>query len=203
MVSEIRIYVEGGGDGSDSKAAVRRGFGQFLDPVRQLARNRRCRWQIVACGGRNAAFDAFKTALREHRDAFNILLVDAEGPVSSPPWAHVCARDGWDRPNAEEDQCHLMVQAVEAWLIADPEALSEFYGQGFHAQSLPARHDVESVERRDLVAALERATRSTSKGAYHKIEHCPKILARLGQSAVRSRAPHCARLFQTIERLVG
>jgi hypothetical protein len=203
MVKEIRIYVEGGGDGSESKAAVQRGFGQFLHPLRQRARVRRIRWQVVACGGRNAAFDAFKTALRIHPAAFNILLVDAEGFVAAKPWHHLSVSDGWQAPPVDPDQCHLMVQAVEAWLIADPKALADFYGQGFHARSLPARHDVESVDRRDLVPALEQATRNTSKGTYHKIEHCPKILARLDQNAVRSRAPHCDRLFHTVERLVG
>jgi hypothetical protein len=95
MVSEIRIYVEGGGDGSESKAAIRQGFGQFLDPLRQLARSRRIRWQVVACGGRNSAFDDFKTALGSHEDAFNLLLVDSEAPVSQPPWDHLLVRDGW------------------------------------------------------------------------------------------------------------
>lgn len=109
MVSEIWIYVEGGGDGSESKAAIRQGFGRFFDPLRQLARSRRIGWRVVACGGRNAAFDDFKTALKTalktHGDAFNLLLVDSEAPVSRTPWAHLLARDGWPRPAAGDEHC--------------------------------------------------------------------------------------------------
>ena len=131
MVSEIRIYAEGGGNGSESKAAIRQGFGQFFDPLRHLAQSHRIRWQVVACGGRNAAFDNFKIALRTHGEAFNVLLVDAETPVSRTPWAHLLARDGWQSPPVDDEQCHLMTQCIEAWLLADRGALRKFYGAGF------------------------------------------------------------------------
>ena len=203
MVSEIRLYLEGGGDGSESKAAIRQGFGQFLDPLRQLARARRIRWQVVACGGRNAAFDMFKTALGIHRGAFNILLVDAEGPVSQTPWTHLLTRDGWARPTAGDEQCHLMVQCVEAWLVADRETLREFYGQGFNEHALPANINVEAVDRRDLESGLARATKDTSKGRYHKIHHCSLLLAQLKTTIVRSKATYCDRLFTTLASHMG
>ncbi len=43
MVSEIRIYIEG-------DPALRPGFGQFLDRVRSMAREKRIRWDIILCG---------------------------------------------------------------------------------------------------------------------------------------------------------
>ena len=193
MVSEIRIYVEGGGNGSESKAAIRQGFGQFLEPMRQLAQSYRIRWQVVACGGRNAAFDNFKTALRTHGEAFNVLLVDSEAPVTQTPWAHLLARDGWASPPAGDEQCHLMTQCVEAWLVADRDALRKFYGVGFNKRALPANINVEAVDKRDLESGLERATRNTSKGRYHKIRHCSELLARLDPTTVRSKATHCNR----------
>jgi hypothetical protein len=198
MVSEIRIYIEGGGDGSESKAAIRRGFGQFLDPLRRQAQSRRIRWQVVACGGRNAAFDNFKTALTTHKDAFNLLLVDSEAPVSKTPWAHLLARDGWATPGVGDEQCHLMTQCVEAWVAADRNALLDFYGQGFNENALPAQINVEAVDKKDLASGLERATKYTSKGRYHKIHHCSKLLARLNPDTVRSRATYCNRLFSTL-----
>ncbi len=96
MVSEVRIYVEGGGDGAYGKAQIRGGFGQFLrDPAAQ-ARNKRIRWSVIACGSRNDTFDDFKEALRTHPDAFNVLLVDSEGSVAVglPPWQHLLRRPG-------------------------------------------------------------------------------------------------------------
>ena len=96
MVREIRIYVEGGGDRSDTRAAIREGFSNFLQPLRQLARDRKIGWFITACGSRNAAFDNFKTAMASHPDAFLVLLVDSEAPIIKGPWNHLGVRDGWD-----------------------------------------------------------------------------------------------------------
>lgn len=200
VVSEIRIYVEGGGDASDGKAAIREGFNQFLSPLRELAKQKRIRWKIIACGGRDAAFDGFKTALRQHSEAFNVLLVDAEGPVHSSPWEHLATRDGWKTPEGCSDEhCHLMVQTVEAWLIADRETLERYYGQNFHCGSLPAANNVEAIPKDRLEPSLTQATKDTRKGRYHKIRHCSELLRQLDNGRVRERAPHCERLFAVLE----
>lgn len=196
-MTEIRVYVEGGGDGKDTKAAFRAGFSRFLN--RGLPRNVR----IIACGSRNSALADFATALRSHPEAICLLLVDGEGPVEHEPWEHLAARDRWQRPpDAAEEHCHLMVQTVEAWLVADPETLTRFYGQHFQQGALPGRKDVEAVEKADLLTALERATRKTQKGTYHKIHHCAKLLELLDPARVRTRARHCDRLFAALHRLV-
>jgi hypothetical protein len=202
MMREIRIYVEGGGKGIDTRAAVRTGFSDFLRPLRDLARERRINWDVIACGPRRMAFEKFKAALDAFPDAFNVLLVDAEAGVSQPPWDHLRYRDRWDSSGAMPEQCHLIVQMVEAWLVADPERLAEYYGSGFHAKALPARKDVEAIEKKDLNSGLERATQKTQKGRYHKIQHCPALLARIRPEVVRLRAKHCDRLFSTLERLI-
>jgi hypothetical protein len=51
-VKEIRIYLEGGG-GAQTKARLRIAFGQFLEPLQIVAREKRIRWQIIACGSRS------------------------------------------------------------------------------------------------------------------------------------------------------
>jgi hypothetical protein len=83
------IYAEGGGDGKDTKAIFRNGLSKFLAELEEMARQKRIRWQIIVCGGRNATFDAFQTALRTHPDAFNILLVDSEDKVTKAPRLHL------------------------------------------------------------------------------------------------------------------
>ncbi len=92
-----------------------------------------------------------------------------------------------------------MVQTVEAWLIADPDTLAAFYGQGFLRKALPRRQDVEAIAKADLISALDRATVRTQKGQYHKILHCSYLLGRLNQDRVRARARHCDLLFTTLE----
>jgi Domain of unknown function (DUF4276) len=198
MVSEIRIYVEGGGDRSDTRAAIREGFGEFLDPLRRLARERRIRWSVTACGGRDAAFDAFQDALESHPEAFVVLLVDSEAPVARAPWTHLKDRDGW-KSDLPDEHCHLMVQMVEAWLVADPDALAVYYGQGFRRNSLPRRDDVEAIPKDQLLQSLDRATAETKKRGYAKIRHCADLLGLLNQDRVRQRARHCDLLFRTLE----
>lgn len=86
MVKEVRIYIEGGGDGKNTKALIRQGFSQFFKPLVELERSKKIKWNIIICGSRNNAFEDFKTALKDHQKAFNVLLVDAEGfvKVDSP-----------------------------------------------------------------------------------------------------------------------
>ncbi len=200
MVSEIRIYVEGGGDGRDSKATVREGFSAFLNEPKSLARERRIRWSIIACGPRNDAHSNFLTALETHIDAFNILLVDSEGPVRTRPWAHLHERDGWIAQGMGDDNCHLMVQMMEAWLIADPDALKGFYGRNFRVRAIPKNPDVEEIAKSTINRALDTATEKTTKGPYQKIRHGGQLLGIVDVPTVRRKAPHCERLFRTLEQ---
>src|SRR3712207_3836541 len=98
MVGEVRIYVEGGGNRSDTKTLIRQGFNEFFRDLVAFVCERHIRWHIVACGSRENAFNMFKTALRANPNAFNVLLVDAEGAVSQSPWQHLAQRDQWACP---------------------------------------------------------------------------------------------------------
>ena len=193
----VRIYIEGGGDDKDTKAAIRSGFSAFLSDLREVARQRLLDWYVVACGSRGSAFDAFQTACRKHTDSFVVLLVDSEGPVSASPRRHLRDGDGWRIEQADE-HCHLMAQTMEAWIVADVGALRGFYGQGFQESAIPRTQDVEQIDKDELVPSLRRASRSTQKGSYHKIRHGARLLGRLDPATVRSRATHCERLFATL-----
>jgi hypothetical protein len=109
VVSEIRIYVEGGGEGRQTKAAVREGFQRLLRGIVLEARSQRVRWQIVACGPRKAAFENFLMVLDTHPGAFNVLLVDSEGPVNNGPKEYLRSRDDWNLPDISAGHYHLMV----------------------------------------------------------------------------------------------
>ncbi len=168
--------------------------------MKETARAKRIRWQIVACGSRNNAYDDFNTALQQHPAAFNVLLVDSEGPVlQKTPWVHLQQRDQWQNPGVGDAHCHLMAQAMEAWIIADTDAVAAYYGQGFHRGALPANQNVEAIDEDALEAALVAATRHTQKGRYHKIRHGAELVGRLNPTLVRQKAGYCDRLFSTIE----
>jgi hypothetical protein len=201
MTGEIRVYVEGGGDQKETKARLRTAFGAFLKELRNRAGEKRVHWSIITCGGRTSTFDDYRTALKSHPNAVNVLVVDAEAPVScDSPWEHLKSRPGdqWHNPGVSDEHCHLMVQAMEAWLIADRERLGEYYGQGFHENSLPNNPNVEQIAKDVLAKALKNATRATRKGPYHKTRHAPEILERIRPDEVKKRATFCRRLFDTL-----
>ena len=129
------------------------------------------------------------------------MLVDSENQVNNAPFRHLADQDGWNLQESQNEQCHLMVQAMESWLIADVEALKKFYGQDFNDRSIPGNRDVEAISNNEVGMALKAATRNTSKGKYHKIHHGPKILELLDVTKVRKAAPHCDRLFTTLSEI--
>jgi hypothetical protein len=200
MVTEMRIYIEGGGDGKNTKALIRQGFSQFLKPIVEIAKSKKIKWNITICGSRNNAFRDFKNALKSHPEAFNVLLVDAEASVTKPsPWEHLKFRDNWDAPlGVDDSHCHLMVQAMEAWFIADVSTLKQFYGQGFKENAIPKNANVENIDKDSLEPSLKTATRSTIKGEYQKIKHTSKLLELLNIARVREASRYCDRLFTTL-----
>ncbi len=57
---------------------------------------------------------------------------------------------------------------------------------------------MEKIDKATLGRSLEKATRETKKGAYHKTRHAPEILERIRASVVRVKAPYCDRLLKTL-----
>lgn len=143
--------------------------------------------------------------LCEHTpDAFNILLVDSDAPVTKTPRQHLHnSAHNWNLSNIVDEQCHLMVQVMETWVIADINALEQFYGQGFNRKSIPKTKNIEEVDKVKLYSSLKAAIRKTQKGEYHKIRHGPEILKRADVSKVRKAASYCNRLFVTIEEKIN
>jgi hypothetical protein len=189
----VRIYVEGGGDNKDTLKRCAEGFTRYCQKLVPANHSPR----IVACGGRQQAFDRFKTAVRSSQaDEVCALLVDAEAPVkSAAAIQHLHASDGWDFPAFAGHKVFLMVQAMEAWFLADREALAAFYNGGFLAKSLPDNPNIEAIPKDQLEPALKHASKPTrTRGAYHKGKHSFELLARIDPMKVANASPH-AKLF--------
>jgi NADPH-dependent glutamate synthase beta subunit-like oxidoreductase len=81
---EVKLYVEGGGDSAQLHSRCREGFCKFLERAGFKGHMPR----IVACGGRQTAYDCFKTACENNVTA--LLLIDSEDFVTtSSPWEHL------------------------------------------------------------------------------------------------------------------
>jgi hypothetical protein len=172
VVTEIRIYFEG-------DKALRPGFHQFLSYVIEKAREQKVRFQLIA--GKATAEADFQAAHDMHPDAWNILLQDSDGP----------------NPGGKNSVC-WMVQLMEAWFLADPEALERYYGGGFIRNALKQNPRVEEIPKADVLECLKEATRNTQKRHYHKTAHAPHILELLDPDKARKAAPECDRLFREI-----
>lgn len=196
MKKEIWIYIEGAEKGAAANR-LRSGFRQFLNPLYQLAQQKGIKFHPpIMCGSGVEAYKDFQTGFSHNKQAINILLVDAEKPVAenSGTWAHL----KWDSLGLDDSHCHLMAQTMEAWLIADKDALAGYYLKDFNSKALPQNSHVEEIPKTDLLDKLRRATEKTTKGCYHKTIHAPEILKRLDVAKVRKAAPHCDHLFKTL-----
>ena len=157
--------------------------------------------RFVPCGSRQIAFRDFSKAVTEGETA--LLLVDAEEPVKSQrPWQHLKDCDNWDQPKAAtDDQCHLMVQVMESWFLADTAALKSYFRQGFQEGALPQNPRIEQVPKEDIERRLKQATRNSSKGEYSKGKHSFEILAEIDPAKVRQQSPYAERFLSTLRIL--
>lgn len=155
--------------------------------------------RVVPCGSRHKAYDKFQNACRFSPEAINILLVDSEDAVSGLPHLHLSKHDKWKFTAAQAGRVHLMMaQTMEAWIVADPEALKEYYGKGFQEKALPKSTDLEQVSKKQINDSLARATKNTAKRSYHKIRDGGRLLKQIRSDEVRRRCRHCDSLFQAL-----
>jgi hypothetical protein len=202
-VNAIAIYVEGGGDGAGSnhsKRDLRRGFDSLFRRQKRAAQAKKLGWQLFPCGSRRQAYNAFcrDLALAKNK-TLCILLVDSETAIDAETnnaaanarirVQHLTTLDGWNLTAANPEQVHLMVQCMETWIVADPDAVQAFYGKNFHRPSLPIRQNLEDEPKLDVYAKLDKATSKTIKGKYAKIKHASKLLERIDPAKIGPRCP--------------
>lgn len=202
---EFRIFVEGGDKGRLADCC-RRGFGRFFENAGLGKRRPR----IVACGTRRAAYEDFCHALsRAGEHDVYLLLVDSESALSissaEDTWKHVKTRvgDGWEQPaSATPAMLHFMVQCMESWFLADPDALEKYFGQGFNKNALPTGNNVESIDKTMVYEALDRATSCLkTKRPYSKGEHSFAVLERINPYKVEAAGKYAKRVIDAVRKI--
>ncbi len=149
-MSEDRIYVEGGSDALATRC--REGFRKLLEKAGFTGRIPR----IVACGGRDEAYDDFENALASGKYAHLALIVDSEDPVQDieKTWEHLKARDGWERPpGADDAQVFLMTTCMETWIVADRDSLGSITKTA--CKSLPCRPQTSWSNATDTMCRID------------------------------------------------
>jgi hypothetical protein len=185
MVTEIRIYFEG-------DSALKPGFHKFLGEIREAWGSRQCRFRLIDANG--TPVEDYRDGMKANPDAWNILLLDSEDAITEP-LADLCTRKGLA---GFSDSVFWMVQTMESWFLADQEALRKYYGDGFQENALKGNPRVEQIPKTDVQSRLKAATKGTQKGEYHKTGHAPHLLAKIDPELVKSAAPNCKRLFDTL-----
>ena len=180
-MADCVLFVEG--SQKTDNGDLRNGFGRLL---RQA--NPRQMPLIVMCDDTDGAIRKFQQETANPKSAFRrvLLLVDLDGPNAT--------RAAWlvsKKLVAHEEQVFFMVQKMEAWFLAQPAMLHEFY-QPKLAHALPAAAP-EHVPHPDR--ALEYCTTGTRKGRYHKTGHGARLLA-------LSQLPALQKEFSDISRLL-
>jgi hypothetical protein len=94
-----------------------------------------------------------------------------------------------------------MVQCMEAWFLADAQALGKYYGKEFRESAIRLNPKVEEIPKKDVIEALKTATKETSKGPYHKTRHAPYLLRAISPALVKQASGHCRRLFESVPKL--
>ena len=209
----LKLFVEGGGDRNNSLASdLRRGFKLFLQKAGFIGRLPR----VIACGSRQSAYNDYCLAVNKAEPA--MLLIDSEAPVEEQfergdfsewkPWAQLQSRkdadgnqcDNWDRVGADRD-CHLMVQMMETWFLADSEAMKVYYGRGFNEDGFTVRsNNIENIPKEKVYDIIENSTRETKKKGYSKGSDSFKILALIEPAKVKERSKWAKRFLDTLDK---
>ncbi|MEY3444608.1 MAG: hypothetical protein RLZZ519_2889 [Bacteroidota bacterium] len=205
-MKRVCLIVEGAGNSKADKSRLVEAFSKLLE---NAGFQRGSKPTIIAAGGRDQALSDFKATLSERqRPGFPILLVDSEDPVAykdisldAPVWQHLKNRDKWEKPHgAENNQVVLMVTSMETWIAADHEVLKKQFKSGFNEKKLPSLLNLESRSRKEVLAALEAATKDCGRDRqYAKGEISFKLIAMLNPATLQQHLPHFQRFIAVLK----
>ena len=195
------LYLEGGGDSKELKVRCRQAFSKLIEKSGFKGKMPK----IVACGGRNSAFDSFKIAhgADVQRKAYVALFVDSEDPIEDieKPWEHLKARDNWDQPEgADDEQVLLMVTSMETWIAADREAIKAKLSYCWRENSLPSLVDLESKGRQVIFDSLVNTTRDCGKRKYAKGKISFDMLERVNSETLKQHLPSFVRVVRILKK---
>ncbi|MGE0883324.1 MAG: DUF4276 family protein [Blastocatellales bacterium] len=202
---KVTIYVEGGGNSKELQARCREGFRKLIEKTK-LTRNP----AIVSGGSRDQTYKKFRTAVSIATSEYPLLLVDSEdivkatddNPDSVETWNHLKARDNWDKPSGTaNDQALLMATCMETWIMADRQALGDFFGQHLQTSALLPEHNLEARTRDEVQDKLAWATRNCGRDrCYAKGKRSFKVMEHLNPETLKNHLPHFRRFVSTLER---
>ncbi len=191
-MSQVRIYFEG-------HPGLRVPLGSFLAKAVPTANGK---FKLIAGKGRDQTIDDYMVAIRQHREAFLIVLLDSDQADDGRLFDRLRQKINWKPSRAvDENSVCWMVQCMEAWFLADRNALRNVFAERLKVRSLPSGVDVETVRQPDVL--LKKATRGARGNPYDKGIHAGKLLALLDPDRVRRGSRNFQRLMNILAEKVG
>lgn len=199
----LEIYVEGGGKSNNHRAKLRAAFLEALRDLRAKAAVKKWDLRPIFLGPGPEAFKRFVKDTPAPANSHRLLLIDAEGPVTSDVPNHLLSQFGWDVSGLDPDDLHLMVQCMEVWFLADIDALKSYFGSKINVSRLPNRKNLEEEPKDDCLAKLKVACQPTPTGTYGKGEHSSDLLKRINWSKVCAHLKHAKRFNDRLVEIIA
>lgn len=218
-MSKIRLYVEGGKPlkqpankaTKDNDRELREGLQVFLSKALDGKL-----LQIVCAGSGSGTCKRFVNdwVKKQDQEVVKFLLVDSESEViTKDRRSHLKQGHGQgvaqELSKIEEKYCHLMVQEMEAWFIADEKALKSVFPNDYQAGKIPQIVDVEIYDKdrvnEMLYAATNRKYVADNEKHPHdketKLRYSGRILKQIDPQVVYEKSKHFRELIDTLRSL--
>jgi hypothetical protein len=180
------LFIEG--EPNTSNGDLRQGFTKLLE------RKLKGRLPKMLLGaGKKQTIDKFKNNRLEA--SMFLLLVDLDGTEDK-----IEADLEENELSENRDNVFYMIQEMENWFLSQPNILDEYYGKDIvtkksMSQKLSKKPAVE-IENPDK--ELQRITKNTAKGEYHKIKHAVELLKLLDATKLATDFPEFRRLIDKL-----
>lgn len=176
MVKRKYLFIEGAK--STNNGNLREGFGKLF------AKKIIGKMPTISMGeGKKQTIDKFKNSVNSK------ILCDLDGPENKI--------DNDLQENGilkDKESVFYMIQEMEAWFISQPEILDIFYNSPVSKKlpKKPAAHFNEPDK------VLQRITKNTVKGVYHKIHHGSQLLSLLDPDKLSNDFPDFKKLIEKL-----
>jgi hypothetical protein len=175
----VILFVEGTAD--DTNGDLRNGFATLLGKTLKGRMPR-----IVMGDSREQTIKKFQN---EKRTTKKFLLIDLDAPKEKRTEVlyELKLQDA-------EANTFFMIQETEAWFLSQPQLLDEFFGEAISTK-IPDR-DSQDISKPNK--ELQKWTRQSPKGKYHKVRHAVELLKKLDAEKLRNDFPDVNQLILTL-----
>ncbi|GIX34174.1 MAG: hypothetical protein KatS3mg125_2130 [Lysobacterales bacterium] len=194
-----KLFVEGGGHGRRQNMQLRRAMSELLRNAGLAG----CMPRVVASGNRQNTIDDYGRAKKDGDEA--LVLVDSEQSVppqycgsaagAFDPWGFLSSLGMKVPPHRSNPDCHLMVECMENWFVADWGVVQRHFRCG--QQPPGSATAIEQIPKANVLEALDGAA---GQRGYDKTGDGFSLLQKLNPAKVAAASPWAKRFFDELRK---